>query len=190
MTTEACKPTSPHLSGFVFYGCLESLTELSALCNTLRPRQNGRHFADYTFKCIFLNKDVCISIKILLPYLPTGPISNILALGQIIAWRRPGDKQLSELMMVSLLTHICITQPQWVKNAVSGMDQNLNWKSWVIFSNPNLIPRVTTHDAAWSWIIRTVCKSFVNKNSMGEHVGIQMGWRWRFTLKMRESTIY
>ena len=24
--------TSPHLSGFVFYGCLESLTELSALC--------------------------------------------------------------------------------------------------------------------------------------------------------------
>ena len=31
VTTEACKPTSPHLSGFVFYGCLESLTELSAL---------------------------------------------------------------------------------------------------------------------------------------------------------------
>ena len=25
------QPTSPHLSGFVFYGCLESLTELSAL---------------------------------------------------------------------------------------------------------------------------------------------------------------
>ena len=25
--------TSPHLSGFVFYGCLESLTELSALWN-------------------------------------------------------------------------------------------------------------------------------------------------------------
>ena len=24
--------TSPHLSGFVFYGCLESLAELSALC--------------------------------------------------------------------------------------------------------------------------------------------------------------
>ena len=26
--------TSPHLSGFVFYGCLESLTELSTLCCT------------------------------------------------------------------------------------------------------------------------------------------------------------
>ena len=32
-----------------------------------------------------------------------------------MAWRRPGDKPLSELMMVSLTTHICITRPQWVK---------------------------------------------------------------------------
>ena len=32
-----------------------------------------------------------------------------------MAWRRPGDKPLSELMMVSLLTHICVTPPQWVK---------------------------------------------------------------------------
>ena len=27
---------------------------------------------------------------------------------------RPGDKPLSEPMMVSLLTHICVTRPQWV----------------------------------------------------------------------------
>ena len=32
-----------------------------------------------------------------------------------MAWRRPGDKPLSEPMMVSLLTHICITRPPWVK---------------------------------------------------------------------------
>ena len=32
--------------------------------NTLRPRQNGRRFADDTFKCIFLNENVRISIKI------------------------------------------------------------------------------------------------------------------------------
>ena len=31
-----------------------------------------------------------------------------------MAWRRPGDKPLSETMMVSLPTHICITQPQGV----------------------------------------------------------------------------
>ena len=31
-----------------------------------------------------------------------------------MAWRRPGDKPLSEPMMVSLPTHICVTRPQWV----------------------------------------------------------------------------
>ena len=31
-----------------------------------------------------------------------------------MAWRRPGDKPLSEPMMVILLTHICVTRPQWV----------------------------------------------------------------------------
>ena len=35
---------------------------------------------------------------------------------QIMAWRRSGDKPLSEPMMVSLLTHICVTRPQWVNN--------------------------------------------------------------------------
>ena len=28
------------------------------LINTLRPRQNGRHFADDIFKCIFVNENV------------------------------------------------------------------------------------------------------------------------------------
>ena len=44
-------------------------------------------------------------------------MNNIPALVQIMAWRRPGDKPLSEPMMVSLPTHICVTRPQWVKNA-------------------------------------------------------------------------
>ena len=36
------------------------------------------------------------------------------ALVQIMAWRRPGDKPLSEPMLDSLPTHICVTRPQWV----------------------------------------------------------------------------
>ena len=83
--------------------------------NTLRPRQNGRRFADDTFKRIFLNENVRISIKISLKFVPKGPIINNPALVQIMAWRRPGDKPLSEPMMVCLLTHICVTRPQWVK---------------------------------------------------------------------------
>ena len=78
--------------------------------NTLRPRQNGRHFADNIFKCIFLNENVWISLR----FVPKVPINNIPALVQIMAWRWPGNKPLSELIMVSLLMYICITQPQWV----------------------------------------------------------------------------
>ena len=87
--------------------------------NSLRPRQNGRHFADDICKCIFLNENVRISIKISLKFVPKGLINNNPALVQIMAWRRSGDKPLSEPMMVSLLTHICVTRPQWVKNIYS-----------------------------------------------------------------------
>ena len=82
---------------------------------TLRPRQNGRHFADDTFKRIFLKENIRISIKISLKFVPKGPINNIPALVQIMAWRRRGDKPLSEPMMTSLSTHICVTRPQWVR---------------------------------------------------------------------------
>ena len=80
--------------------------------------QNGRHFADDIFKCLFLNENVSIPIKTSLKIVPKSPINNIPALVQIRAWRRPGDKPLSEPMMVSLLTHICVTRPQWVKYVV------------------------------------------------------------------------
>ena len=73
--------------------------------NTLRPRQNRCHFADDIFTCIFLNETVLIPIKISLKIVPQGPINNIPALVQIMAWCRSGDKPLSEPVMVSLLTH-------------------------------------------------------------------------------------
>ena len=85
------------------------------IVNTLRPRRNKRHFADDIFKCILLNEIVWISIKISLKFSPNGPINNIPALVQIMAWRRPGDKPLSEPMMIISLTHICVTRPQWVR---------------------------------------------------------------------------
>ena len=68
------------------------------------------------FKRIFFNENVWISIKISLKFVPKGPINNIPALVQIMAWRRSGDKPLSEAMMVSLPTHICVIRPQWVKH--------------------------------------------------------------------------
>ena len=46
------------------------------------------------FKWICMNFD-----KISLKFLSKGPINNIPALFQIMAWRLPGDKPLSEPMM-------------------------------------------------------------------------------------------
>ena len=81
--------------------------------NTLRPRQNVHHFPDDIFKCIFVNDNVWISIKISLKFVPMVRINTIPALVQIMAWRRPGDKPLSEPNVESFLTHICVTRPQW-----------------------------------------------------------------------------
>ena len=98
--------------------------------NTLRPRRNGRHFPDDVFKCIFLNKNVWISLKIRLKLVPKVPINNIPALVKIMAWRRPGDKPLSEPMMVSLLTHICVTRPQWVKSLETNASRIFIERQW------------------------------------------------------------
>ena len=48
--------------------------------NSLRLRENGQHFADDIFKCIFLNENVWIPIEISLKLVPKGPINNIPAL--------------------------------------------------------------------------------------------------------------
>ena len=95
---------------------LELAGHTTGRVNTLRPRQSGRLFADDTLKCIFLNENVWVLIKISLKFVPRGPINNILALVQIMAWHRTGDKPLSEAMMVRLATHICVTRPQWVNS--------------------------------------------------------------------------
>ena len=74
-----------------------------------KPR---RHFADDIFKYIFLIENALISIKISLKFIPNGLINIIPTLVQIMAWRRPGNKRLSEPMMIITLTQICVARPQ------------------------------------------------------------------------------
>ena len=100
-----------------FRSCFNVPNHIERHINTLRPRQNGRHFADDTFNRIFVLANARISIKFSLKFVPKGPINNIPALVQIMAWRRPSDKPLSEPMLVRLPTHICVTRPQWVNTA-------------------------------------------------------------------------
>ena len=53
------------------------------------------------FKRIFLHENIWNLTKISLKCVPSGPIYNIPALVLIMAWHQPGDKPLSEPMMVS-----------------------------------------------------------------------------------------
>ena len=46
----------------------------------MRLEQNGCHFADNIFRCIFLKENVWISVEISLKFVPRGPINNIPAL--------------------------------------------------------------------------------------------------------------
>ena len=127
--------------------------------NTLRPRQNGRHFPDDIFKCIFFNENVWILIKVSLKFVPKGPISTIPALVQIMAWRRPGNKPLLEPMVVSLLKHICITRPQWVNDAYmcqwtgSPLAQVMAYRLIKLWWNLNQNMQTFTEDTAFENII-------------------------------------
>ena len=70
----------------------------------------GRDKMAVIFQHIFLNENGCILIKISLKFVPQGPINNI-------PW-------------LSLMTHICITRPEWVNHrAVLSTFQFLVLKS-------------------------------------------------------------
>ena len=110
--------------------------------NTLRTWQNGRLIADDIFKCIFLNENVSIAIKVSLKFVPKGPINNFPALVQIMTWRRPGGRPSSEPMMVSLPTHICVTRPQWVntlrtwqygRHLQTIFSNSVSWMRFILF---------------------------------------------------------
>ena len=103
---------------------------------TLRPRQDGWRFPDD----FFVNENIRISINISLKFVPKGAINNIPSLVQIMAWRRPGDKLLSEPMMVSLLTYICVTRPQWV---IRRWDRYCTRGWWAVRNCPSAVALMT-----------------------------------------------
>ena len=85
---------------------------------------------------------VGIPIKWSLKFVPKCSINNIPALVQIMAWHRPGDKPLSEPMMVRLVTHICAIRLPWV-NHLTGhlaipycilLNAGIHWNENVILT--------------------------------------------------------
>ena len=64
----------------------------------------GHNFVDDIFRSIFMNEQFYISIRIALKFVHKGPIDNTPALAQLMAWRRIGDKALSEPLLSFMLT--------------------------------------------------------------------------------------
>ena len=121
-----------------------------------------KHFADDILICILFSEKVWILIKISLMFLPKGPIDNMFALDQMIAWCRPGDKPLSKTMLVRLVQHtsrvssqkgptrhayawqigpfwqdtlkLCDTQPQLV-TCKKGMSSSSIMKDYIYLQN-------------------------------------------------------
>ena len=79
--------------------------------NTLGSRQKCRHFTDGIGKHI-LHENAWISIQISLKCIHRGLINDMAALVQTMAWRKTGDKLLSE-PMVTLFTdaYMCLSAP-------------------------------------------------------------------------------
>ena len=73
---------------------------LFTVINTLRSEENACHFEDDIFKCIFLNWKCCILITISPKFVCKCLIHNISTLFQVLARYQPGNKQLSEPILM------------------------------------------------------------------------------------------
>ena len=75
----------------------------------------GRDRTDVISQTIFwmyFLEGECMNFDINLEFVTKGPINNIPALVQIMAWRWPGDRPLCEPMMIRIPTLICVTLPR------------------------------------------------------------------------------
>ena len=88
-------------------------------------------------------------------------MDNIPALVQIMAWRRLGDKPLSEPMMVSLPTHICVTRPQ----CDNGTALQLTWKEEIGYCNLWTHAKIKYMSTSWEIALRWISQNTLENNS-------------------------
>ena len=75
-----CLTSYSHIDWRIWHGNDKAI-EVSVLVltipgNSSPPGQNGCHFADGIFRCIFVNEKFCTLIKISLKFVPKGSIEN------------------------------------------------------------------------------------------------------------------
>ena len=120
--------------------------------NSSPTGQNGRHFADDVFKCIFVNKMFCILNRLLLKFVPKGLINNIPALVQIMAWRRPGGKPLSEPKLTQFSdTYITALGGDELKVHCRNHHNSSHNHYFTIKSSPTYFVRSDYHFGTFMW---------------------------------------
>ena len=124
------------------------------IVNILKQRQTSCHFSDNIFRCIFLNENVWISIKISVNYVLKGPINmvNLLMhvspdLNELIGWQwmiKYGNSQSTFFTSLGMFINqyrICFW-PLWtvhkVNRIVKNMQSNKITITWT-YSMPNAI---------------------------------------------------
>ena len=91
------------------------------IIRTLRPREDGRHFADDIFKTIFIKENVWISIEISAEFVPKRPVSIGLGNGlapnrrQAITWT---NDDLDVCRHMVSLGRIVLLKPFFITSAV------------------------------------------------------------------------
>ena len=130
-----------------------------------------RPFVYHLFNSIFVNENVWLLIKILLKIVPLGQINNIPALIQIMAWRRPGGKPLSEPMMVSLLMHIC---------SLSDLKTCFSYEQYTRMSKPDTASEFT-HCTAFLLVLYLVIGGEYHQIAKGTavHTQINLHEKWQ-----------
>ena len=91
----------------------------------LRQGQNGCHLTDEIFKCIFCNEKIQSWIKVLWSFCPRDPINYNPALVQIMAWRRPGDKPLSQTIVINILIYASSGLNELMMDHCSGAETKI-----------------------------------------------------------------
>ena len=145
--------------------------------NKLRPRQNGRYFPDEIFKCIFVNENAWISITFSLKFVHKCPINNIPTLVQIMAWRRPGDKPLSEPMLVRSPTQNYVLMSCYILQ--------------IFDVSRSCITRLYTHDNSYSDITSARLSRNRQRNMTAIYVEsaltaypiLSLFWKWAYRVR-------
>ena len=101
-----------------------------------------------------------------------------------MAWRRSGDKPLSEPRIVSLLTHRCVTRPQWVKYEQKKTSQSnmcLLWIRSLVYS-----PHLTCYSLRLYW--RAIDRDYENWPLVcvnGNRCILSRNWQYRLWLQWK-----